>query len=55
MKLLLLVFLNTLLCLPVLAQQKTDKDLDDLRGPVRTVRTTFIHEVKKAGKPVKKM
>jgi hypothetical protein len=54
MKLSLLVFLNAALCLSVFAQQKTDKDLDDLRGPIRTVRTTVTYEIKEAGKTVKK-
>jgi hypothetical protein len=54
MKSLLFVFLNTALCFSAFAQQKTDKDLNDLRGHVRTVRTTVTYEVKEAGQTVKK-
>src|SRR5260221_4551563 len=54
MKLTLLVFLHAFLCLPVLAQQRTDKDLADLRGPVHVVRTTTFH-TEKTGKTVKEI
>jgi hypothetical protein len=54
MKLFLIGVLNLVFCLPALAQQKTDKDLNDLRGPIHTVRTTTTYEVKEAGKTVRK-
>lgn len=41
------------LCLPILAQQKTDKELNDLQGPVQIVRKTTYFATK-TGKTVKK-
>lgn len=54
MKLIALIILTTFLSLPASAQQKTDKDLNDLRGTVHTVRTTVTLEVKEAGKAIKR-
>ena len=54
MKLIALIILTTFLSLPASAQQKTDKDLNDLRGTVHTVRTTVSYDLKKAGKVAEK-
>ena len=54
MKLVRFIFLNTAMGLSIFAQQKTDKDLEDLRGAVHTVRTKVSYELKEAGKTVKK-
>ncbi|NOT61171.1 MAG: hypothetical protein HOP19_13210 [Acidobacteria bacterium] len=54
MKILWLAFLSTSLALPILAQQKTDKNMNDLRGAVHTISTTVILETKEAGKTVKR-
>ena len=54
MKRLFLVTIHVALGLLVFAQQKTDKDLNDLRGAVHTVRTTVTLEVKEAGKTIKR-
>ncbi|NOT61170.1 MAG: hypothetical protein HOP19_13205, partial [Acidobacteria bacterium] len=54
MKLLLPVIWAAVFCFSALAQSKTDKDLEDLRGAVHAVRTMVSYELKEAGKTVKK-
>ena len=54
MKILLLVTLHVAFCLPILAQQRPDKNLNDMRGAVHTVRTTVSYDLKKAGKVAEK-
>lgn len=49
----LLGFLTIALCLPILAQQKTDKDLNDLQGAVHIIRSTIFLE-EKTGRTVTK-
>ncbi len=49
---LVVIFFN--FSFPALAQEKIDKDLNDLRGAVHTVRTTVTLEVKETGKTVKR-
>ena len=54
MKIALFISLYALWFFSDLAQQKTDKDLNNLRGTVHTVSTTVTLEMKEAGKAVKR-
>jgi hypothetical protein len=46
MNFVLYVFFCSLLCLPIFAQQKTDKELNDIHGPVHIVHTMTYFTVK---------